>query len=166
MEKLINDFSFGLFFWQILLFVGILFLLRKVAWRPILNAVNDREQGILNALDAAEAAKKEMQNLQADNEKLLQEARAERETMLKEAREMKESMLSSAKEEATVEASKIMEKAQASIVAEKNAAIADIKSQVASISIGIAEKVVRENLSSDDKQMQLVEQMLKDISIN
>jgi F-type H+-transporting ATPase subunit b len=151
---------------QAVILLILIFLMIKFAWKPIMASLDDREQGIQNALDAAEDAKKEMQNLKADNEKFAQEARAERETMLKEAREMKETMLASAKEEATVEASKIMEKAQASIVAEKNAAIADIKSQVASISIGIAEKVVRENLSSDDKQMQLVAQMLKDISIN
>ena len=74
MEKLINDFSFGLFFWQMLLFVLLLFLLKKFAWKPILNALNDREEGIKNALESAENAKLEMQNLQADNQKLIQEA--------------------------------------------------------------------------------------------
>jgi len=93
MEKLINDFSFGLFFWQMLLFVLLLFLLKKFAWKPILNALNDREEGIKNALESAENAKLEMQNLQADNQKLIQEARTEREAMIKEAREIKEKMI-------------------------------------------------------------------------
>jgi len=106
MEKLINEFSVGLFFWQAVVFILLLFLLRKFAWTPILNAVNEREQGIKDALDAAQKAKLEMANLQADNEKLLQEARAEREAMIKEAREIKASMIAGAKDEAQAEASK------------------------------------------------------------
>lgn len=90
MEKLINDFSFGLFIWQVVIFVGLIFLLKKFAWKPILDAVNEREQGIKNALESAENARNEMQNLQADNQRILQEARAERDAMLKDAREMKE----------------------------------------------------------------------------
>ena len=82
--NLLEDFSIGLFFWQTLLFVLLLFLLKKYAWKPMLTAVNDREEGIKNALDSAEKAKREMENLQADNQKLLHEARAEREAMLKE----------------------------------------------------------------------------------
>ena len=93
MEKLLGEFSIGLFFWQTVLFVALLLLLRKFAWKPILNAINEREEGIKNALDSAEKAKREMVNLQADNEKLLKEARAEREAMLKEAREMKNKMI-------------------------------------------------------------------------
>ena len=108
MEKLVNDFSFGLFFWQILLFVLLLFLLRKFAWKPILNSVNDREEGIQKALAAAEEAKKEMQNVTADSEKLLKEARAEREAMLKEAREIKDKMIADSKEQAKVEGDKMI----------------------------------------------------------
>ena len=100
MEKLVNDFSFGLFIWQIILFLLLLFLLRKFAWKPILKAVNDREEGIKNALASAEDARREMENLQADNEKLLQEARNERDSMLKEAREIKAKMIADAKGEA------------------------------------------------------------------
>ncbi len=100
MDKLINEFSIGLFFWQTVLFLALLFLLRKYAWKPILNALNDREEGIKNALDSAEKARQEMENLNADNERILKEARTERETMLKEAREMKAKMISDAKEEA------------------------------------------------------------------
>ncbi|WP_108802705.1 F0F1 ATP synthase subunit B [Aquimarina sp. Aq107] len=166
MDKLINDFSFGLFFWQILLFVGLLLLLRKFAWKPILEAVNNREEGIKNALESAEAAKKEMQNLQADNERILNEARAERDGMLKEARQLKESMIADAKSEAQTEADKIVAQAQATIESEKKAAIADLKSQVAGLSVEIAEKVVRKELADKDKQLELVESMLGDVTLN
>ncbi len=166
MDKLINDFSFGLFFWQILLFVGLLLVLRKFAWKPILEAVNTREEGIKNALESAEAAKKEMQNLQADNERILNEARAERDGMLKEARQLKENMIADAKAEAQTEADKIVAQAQATIESEKKAAIAELKSQVAGLSVEIAEKVVRKELDSKDKQLELVESMLGDVTLN
>ncbi|HPE83874.1 MAG TPA: F0F1 ATP synthase subunit B [Aequorivita sp.] len=166
MEKLVNDFSFGLFFWQIIIFVLLLILLRKYAWKPILNAVNDREEGIKNALDSAEKAKLEMQNLQADNEKLLQEARSEREVMLKEAREIKAKMIADAKEEAKGEADKMVANAQAAIESEKKSAIAELKQQVASLSLEIAEKVVKHELSDKDKQLKLVDEMLGDAKLN
>ena len=166
MEKLVNDFSFGLFFWQMLLFLMLLFLLKKYAWKPILSALNDREEGIKNALESAEKAKLEMQNLQADNQKLLQEARLEREVMIKDAREIKEKMILDAKEEAKSEADKMIISAQAAIESEKKSAIADIKTQVASLSIEIAEKVVKNELSDKDKQLQLVENMLNDSTLN
>lgn len=166
MEKLLGEFSPGLFFWQSILFLLLLFLLRKYAWKPILNAVNEREEGIKDALDAAEKAKLEMTNLQADNEKLLQEARVERETMMKEAREMKAKMIADAKEEAQAEANKTIANAQATIEAEKKAAVAELKSTVASLSVEIAEKVVKSELSNKDKQLALVETMLKDANVN
>ncbi|MGC6430369.1 MAG: F0F1 ATP synthase subunit B [Jejuia sp.] len=166
MEKLINEFSIGLFFWQLVLFIGLVFLLRKFAWKPILDAVEKRESGIQNALDAAENAKAEMENLQADNQKLLKEARAEREAMLKEAREMKTKMIEDAKTEAQEEASKLVAQAQASIEAERKAAIADLKSQVANLSIDIAEKVVKDELSNKGKQEKLVESLLGDATLN
>ena len=108
MEKLINDFSFGLFFWQTLIFIGLIFLLKKFAWKPILDSVNEREDGIKNALLSAENAKKEMQNLQADNQRILQEARLERDGMLKEAREIKEKMIADSKTEAQAQGLKII----------------------------------------------------------
>jgi len=166
MEKLLGEFSVGLFFWQTLLFVALILLLKKFAWKPILDAVNEREQGIKDALDSAEQAKQEMANLQADNEKLLKEARAERDAMLKEARDIKNKMINDAKEEAKGEADKMVAQAQAAIQSEKKAAIADLKNQVASLSLEIAEKVVRENLSSDDKQQKLVKNLLDDSSLN
>lgn len=166
MEKLVNDFSFGLFFWQIAILVVLIFLLRKFAWKPILDALNQREQGIQDALESAENARKEMQNLQADNEKLLQEARLERDAMIKEAREIKERMIAEAREDAQNEGDKIISQAKASIENEKNAALADIKNQVASLSVQIAEKMLREELSSEEKQHKLVENMLDDVTLN
>lgn len=166
MEKLLEEFSLGLFVWQTLLFVGLLLLLKKYAWGPILNAVNEREEGIKNALSAADDAKKEMENLQADNQKLLKEARAEREAMLKEARELKNKIIDDAKAEAQIEANKLVAQAQAAISAEKKAAVAELKSQVAEISISIAEKVLKDELSNKSKQEKLVESMLEDTSLN
>jgi F-type H+-transporting ATPase subunit b len=166
MEQLLENFSLDLFVKQTILFVALIFLLVKFAWKPILNSLNDREEGIKDALDSAEKAKLEMENLQADNERLLKEARAERESMLKEARDMKNKMIEDAKEEAREEANKMIAQAQASIESEKKAAIADLKSQVANLSIDIAEKVVKEELSNKDKQMKLVESMLGEATLN
>ncbi|MBT8178381.1 MAG: F0F1 ATP synthase subunit B [Eudoraea sp.] len=166
MEQLIEQFSLGLFFWQTLLFIALVFLLWKYAWKPILNAVNDREEGIKNALAAAEDAKKEMQNVTADGEKLLQEARAEREVMLKEAREIKDKIVADARDLAQVEGDKMIKQAQATIESEKKAAVADIKNQVADLSLQIAEKVIKEQLSDDKKQIKLVDDMLGDIKLN
>ncbi|MAO10005.1 MAG: ATP synthase F0 subunit B [Flavobacteriaceae bacterium] len=166
MEKLLEQFSFGLFFWQILIFVGLILLLRKFAWGPILKAVNDREEGIKDALDSAEKAKLEMANLKADNEKLLQEARNERDSMMKEARDIKSKMIADAKEEAQAEASKMIAQAQTAIESEKKAAMSELKSHVAELSVQIAEKVVKQELSTDKKQLELVDSMLADAKLN
>ena len=166
MDKLINDFSFGLFFWQTLLFLLLLFLLRKYAWKPILNAVKEREEGIEKALKSAEEARKEMQNLKADNERILKEARNQREELLKEARSMREQMIEEAKGDAQKEADKLIAKAKESIETEKLAAIADLKNQVADLSVGIAEKLVKDELSSKEKQVKLIDNMLKDVKLN
>jgi F-type H+-transporting ATPase subunit b len=166
MDKLLNDFSFGLFFWQTLLFLLLLFLLRKFAWKPILNAVKEREEGIEDALASAENARKEMQNLTADNERILKEARSERENLLKEARDMRTQMIEEAKGDAQLEADKLIAKAKESIETEKQAAIADLKNQVAELSVSIAEKLVKNELASNDKQSNLIETMLKDAKLN
>lgn len=165
MEKLLGEFSFGLFIWQTLIVVSLLLLLRKFAWNPILNAINDREEGIRSALQSAEDARSEMQNLQADNQRILKEARAERDGLLKEAREIKQKVIDDAKEEAKAQAAQIMIQAQAAIESEKQAAVAELKQQVASLSIEIAEKVTKEALSDDKKHTQLVEKLLKDVNL-
>ena len=166
MEKLINDFSFGLFVWQVVIFVALIFLLKKFAWKPILDAVNDREEGIKNALLSAENARKEMQNLQASNERILQEARLERDGLLKDAREIKEKMIADAKEEAQTQGLRMIEQAKASIESEKNAAMAELKSHVSSLSLEIAEKLLKDELSNKESQMKLVEKMLGDVKLN
>jgi F-type H+-transporting ATPase subunit b len=165
MDKLINDFSFGLFFWQIAVLIVLIFLLKKFAWKPILDSLNSREEGIKDALDSADKARKEMQNLNADNEKLLQEARLQRDAMLKEARELKERIVTEASSEAQVKADKIVAQAQITIQNEKNAALAELKNQVAELSIQIAEKVIRKELSSSGQQHRLVEEMLEDVTL-
>ena len=166
MEKLIEEFSLGLFFWQSLLFIALVFLLWRYAWKPILNAVNDREEGIKNALAAAEEAKKEMQNVTADSEKLLQEARVEREIMLKEAREIKDKIVADAKELAQVEGDKLIKQAQATIESEKKAAVSDLKNQVAELSVGIAEKIIKDQLANKNKQLKMVDDLLDDIKLD
>lgn len=166
MEQLLENFSLDLFIKQTILFLLLIFLMVKFAWKPILNALNEREDNIQGALDAAEKAKLEMQNLQADNKKLLNEARAERDTMLKEAREMKAKMIADAKDEAKVAADQMIAQAQAAIESEKKAAVADIKNQVASLSVDIAEKVMRAELADAGKQQKLVENLLGDAKLN
>jgi len=166
MEQLLENFSLDLFVKQTILFLILIFTMAKYAWKPIINSLNEREEGIKDALDSAEKARREMENLQADNEKLLKEARAERENMLKEARELKNKMIEDAKDEARAEATKLMDQAKTLIANEKKAAIADLKSQVANLSIDIAEKVVKDELSNKDKQLKLVESMLGEATLN
>lgn len=166
MDQLLNDFSPGLFFMQAIILLILILLMRKFAWKPILSAVDKRETGIKDALFAAENARKEMENLMADNERILNEARAEREALLKDARDMKTKMINDAKVEAEAQATKIIEQAQAAIEGEKKAAMEELKSQVAGLSIEIAEKVVRKELSSNDNQLQLVESMLGEATLN
>jgi len=166
MEKLINDFAFGLFFWQVLIFVLLIVLLKKFAWKPILDSVNEREQGIKDALASAEAARREMHNLQADNQRILQEARLERDAMIKEAREIKEKMIADAKAEAAAQGEKMIEQAKATITSEKNAALAELKGQVAGLSLEIAEKILKNELSNRENQNELVEKMLADVKLN
>ena len=166
MDKLVNDFSFGLFFWQLIIFVGLIFMLKKFAWKPILDAVNEREEGIRNALRSAENARNEMQNLQSDNQRILQEARMERDALLRDAREMKEKMIADSKNEAQVQVQKMIQQAKTAIENEKNAAMAELKNQVSSLSLEIAERLLKDELSNKDAQMKLVEKMLGDAKLN
>jgi len=158
--------EFGLIFWTAISFALLLFVLRRFAWKPILGAVNSREEGIKEALASAEKARREMENLHADNERILKEARLERESLLKEARDIKTKMISDAKDEAEVQANKMIEQAQIAIENEKKVAMAELKDQVATLSLEIAEKVVREELSNKGRQIQLVKSMLGDTKLN
>jgi len=156
----------GLLFWTGLVFLILLFLLAKFAWKPILNAVNDREAKISDALAVAEKTQAEMKELQSQNEALLKEARAERDAMIKEAKETASKMVEDAKGAAKTEADKVLASARETINAEKAAAVAELKTQVAAFSIEIAEKVVRGELASDDKQKALAEKLAEDINMN
>ena len=166
MEKLIEEFSFGLFFWQTLLFVGLLLLLAKYAWKPILDAVEERENTIKDSLDAAEKAKAEMETVQADNKRVLKEARAERDLLLAEAKKVSAQIVNDAKEAAKIEADKIAVAAQEAIQNEKNAVINELKNQVATLAVDIAKKVLQDELVDQKKQEKLVEKLINDIQIN
>ena len=158
--------GFGLVFWTAITFIFLLVILGKFAWKPILGAVSEREEGIKAALASAENARKEMENLSADNDRILKEARSERQAMLKEARELKNNMIETAKTEAKEQANKLVAQAQAAIAAEKKAAVADLKHVVAELSISIAETVVREELADKAKQEKLVKSMLENAKLN
>ena len=165
MEKLLNDFSYGLFFWQLVILAILIVLLGKFAWKPILNSLTEREDGIRDAIASAEKARQEMASLQADNQRILQEARLERDTMLKEAREMKDKMIADSKTEAQAQGLKMIEQAKAAIQSEKNLAMAELKSQVSSLSLEIAEKLLKDELSNKEAQTRLVEKMLGDVKL-
>jgi len=166
MDKLLFEFSPGLFIWQTLIFTALILVLRKFAWKPILGAVNEREQKIEGALQAAEEAKQQMADLQTQNADLRKEALAERDTMMKEARETRDKVVAEAKGQAKEEADRIIASARESIKNEKLAAITDIKNQVATLSIEIAEKIVKTQLSSDDKQKALVDGLVEEVNLN
>jgi len=165
MEKLLGEFSLGLFFWQTLLFVALLLLLKKFAWKPILDAVNERETSIKDSLSAAEKARDDMEAVQADNKRILKEARAERDALLAEAKTASVQILNQAKEDAKAAADKITAQAQETIQNEKIAAINELKGQVASLSIDIAEKVIQTELKDKATQEQLVSQLVKEIAV-
>jgi len=156
----------SLIFWTTIIFIVFFILLAKFAWKPILGAVKSREESINNALASAEAARLEMQNLTADNERILKEARAERDAMLKEAREMKDQIIADSKTEAQAQGQKLIEQAKAAIENEKNAAMAELKSQVSTLSLSIAEKLLKDELSNKESQTKLVEKMLGDVKLN
>lgn len=165
MEKLISEFSFGLFFWQLLIFIFLLLLLKKFAWKPILDSVNERESFIKNAMLEANRARNEMASIEESNQKVLKEARAEREALLKDARATGAEIIAQSKIDAQTEANKIIAQAQETIRNEKRAAVNELKNQVAQISMEIAEKVIDKELDNKNKQAELVDKFLKDVSL-
>jgi F-type H+-transporting ATPase subunit b len=156
----------GLIIWQTFVFLILIFLLAKVAWKPILGSLKDREKSIQDALDTAEKARQEISKLKSDNEHLLMLAREERDKMLREARAASIRMKEEAEGVAKKSADKIIEEARAAINIEKQAALREIKVQVATFSLEIAEKLLRENLSNDKAQKDLVDRYVKDIKVN
>jgi len=156
----------GLLFWMTLTFVVLLFLLAKFAWKPIVNAVNDRETSIVDALNQAKLAKKEMEELKADNERIIREAKIERDAILKEAREIKDRIVGEAKDVAKTEGDKLIAAAKQTIEAEKNAAMADIKTQIGAISVNIAESILKQKLDNSEAQNELVQNYLNKSNLN
>lgn len=156
----------GLILWQLIVFILLVILLAKLAWKPIINGLKEREQSIQSALATAEKARQEMASLKADNEKLLKEAREERDRILREAREVSNKMRDEAQQEAKKTADKIVAEARAAINVEKQAALRDVKAQVAAFALEVAEKLLKKNLSDDKSQKALVETYIKDLKLN
>jgi F-type H+-transporting ATPase subunit b len=156
----------GLLFWMLVSFTLVLIVLKKFAWKPILNSLKEREESISDALQSAEKAKEEMEKLKADNEAIIRQAKAEREKILQEAREIKIKIVEKAKEEASEEAHKLIELARVNIRNEETKALEQIKNQVAELSVEIAGKLLREKLADTAEQQKLVEKYLKDIQLN
>ncbi|MDB5009723.1 MAG: synthase subunit [Mucilaginibacter sp.] len=155
----------GLVFWTTISFLILLFILGKFAWKPILGAINERENFIEDALQKAEAAKDEMSRLTNENEALLKQARAERDTILHEAKKVKDQIISEAKEAAHTEGARMIELARIEINNQKAIAMADVKNQVASLSLEIAEKILRKQFEDQQKQEELVSQLLKEVKL-
>ena len=156
----------GLIFWSFVTFVIVFLILRKYAFRPIVEALKEREAHIDNALKSAEQARLEMAKLKNDNEKLLDEARAERDTMMKKAQQTADRIVEESKEKAAAESNKIVEAARLAIQQERQAAIQDIKQQVASLSLEIAEQILRGQLKDKPAQRTLVSQLINDAKLN
>ena len=156
----------GLLFWMTLTFLILLFLLAKFAWKPILTAINEREVTIVDSLNQAKLAKQEVENLKAENEIIIREAKIERDQILKEARDIRDRIVGEAKGLAKAEGDKMIESARQTIKAEKSAAVSDIKSQIGTLSINIAESILKQKLDNDGAQDALVANILKTSNLN
>ncbi len=157
--------DYGTIFWMVIIFGIVLYILGKFAWKPILNALKDREESISEALSSADKARREVEGLKADNEKVIAEARKEKDVILKEAKEVKDKMLAEAKEQAAKEGQKIIEAARQQIEAEKKAAISEMKLQVTELSVLVAEKVIKNELKDKKAQEEIVNDLLKDVKL-
>lgn len=158
--------SEGNLIWTLVVFLILVLLLGKFAWKPILKTVNERESSIVDALNQAKLARKEVETLKADNDKILKEAKIERDNILKEAREIKDNIIEEAKEIAKKEAQNIISAAKASIEDEKSKAMSDIKNQVTSFSLSIAESILKQKLDNTEAQNTLVENILNNTNLN
>ena len=158
--------AFGSVVWATVSFLVVLFLLRKMAWGPILQGLKDREEEIEGALNSAMEARAEIQNLQSDNERLLQEARAERDGMLRDARDMADKLVADAKQLAKDEGERMIDQAKQAIDGERAAAVAELKAEVAKLSLEIAENLVRHELKGDGAQQELIGRMISDSKLN
>ena len=163
---LLENFSSGLFIIQTIIFLILVFVLRKFAWKPIMDAVNEREVTIVDSLNQAKLAKLEVENLKAENEVIIREAKVERDNILKEAREIKDRIVGEAKDLAKTEADKMIDQARQSIQAEKSAAMSEIKNQIGTLSVTIAESILKQKLDNDGAQNALVENILNKSNLN
>ena len=156
----------GLTFWMLLVFSMLLFLLKKFAWKPILTMLAERENSIEEALKSADQAREQMAKLQSDNEALYKQAREERDQILKEAREMKDSIIGEAKRSAEEEGKRMIMKASEEISKQKTAAIAELKGQVATLSVNIAEKLINNQLSNSEEQQSIIAKQVNSLNNN
>jgi len=154
--------ALGLIFWTTVVFLLLLLLLKKFAWKPILSAVEERNNIINDSLQAAEKARDEMSELNSNNQKIIAQAKLDRDNLLKEAREMKSQIISQAKDKATLEAEKLVNSAKEQISNEKMKALTELKNHVADLSIEMAEKVLSNELSDASKQKELINRSLKE----
>ena len=156
----------GLLFWMTLTFLILMFLLAKFAWKPILSAVNEREVTIVDSLNQATLARQEVESLKAENEIIIRDAKIERDHILKEARDIRDRIVGEAKGLAQAEGDKIIESARQTIVAEKSAAVSEIKSQIGTLSVSIAESILKQKLDNDGAQDALVANILNTSNLN
>ncbi len=166
MGALLEQFSSGLFIIQTVIFLVLLFILGKFAWKPILTAINEREVTIVDSLNQAKLAREEVQNLKAENDHIIREAKIERDAILKEAREIKDKIVGEAKDAAKSEGEKMIEQAKQTIAAEKSAALSDVKNQIGALSVSIAEQLLKQKLDNADAQNALVENMINQSNLN
>ena len=165
MEKLINEFSFGLFFWQLLIFIGLILILKKFAWKPILDTLNEREKSIKESLESAQKAKDEFSKIKADNEKILSDAKKERDFIISDAKKTGREIIEDAKNVSKLESEKIIENARESIIQEKDLILKDLKSQVVDISVEIASKILQKELNEKQKQEEYTQKLIDQIEI-
>lgn len=164
MELLTPD--LGLFVWTLLAFVIVFLILKKFAWKPILSSLSEREKGIADSIATAERVKKEMATMQAENQKVMAEAREERTQMLKEAKELKDKIVNEAKDQAKTEAAKIISDARVQIDHLKMAAMTEVKNEVATLALQVAEKVLRKNLANDAEQSSYAQKLAEEVQLN
>lgn len=156
----------GLFVWNLIGFLILLFILGKFAWKPILKSLKEREANIAEAISYAERVKLQMAELKNENEALLAKAREERAVMIKEAKETADKMIADAKEKAKSEYDRIVSDAQLAINQQKNAAIIEVKNQIGSLVIEVSEKILRKELSNKTEQEKYISQLVSDIKLN
>lgn len=158
--------EFGLFFWTLLAFLVVLFILRKFAWKPILKTLSERETGIADSIAAAERVKKEMQEMQAENEKVMADAREQRSKILKEAKDEQERIINKAKDDTKTIADKMIADAQQQIQQQKMAALTEVKNEIGNLAVEVAEKVLRKQLASAESQNEYAKMLVDEIKMN